>query len=321
LTAYNISVLQASQSRWATSASYASSSLSSSYSLTAQNVLGSITSASYALSASYAPGSPSISASYALSASYASISTTATTATTATNLGLTAYNISVLQASQSRWATSASYASSSLSSSFISGSISFDSNIIYQLTASNSLSASYVPSSANRKSYLTFTAVDNAHSNINIDRTGPSNLLNRPLYANAQPESSNWATWVSIVPMDINTTQDLMLESMILVLGSSPDTGSFRFSFSHGTAEIGQINDPLSFTASKTIDINGLPSPAVGYITFTGSIPLTNWNTTLVGKSGRYWEVKAAREASLAPQRSRNTVWLEAFIISYVSNQ
>jgi hypothetical protein len=125
LTAYNISVTNASQSRWATSASFASSSITSSY----------LPPGTYQITASWTTNLPDHTASWArnsivsntsiyssqsqwaVSSSYASSSTTSVTAT---NLGLTAYNISVTFASQSRLSISASYASSSLSASYSS---------------------------------------------------------------------------------------------------------------------------------------------------------------------------------------------------------
>ena len=160
---------------FSTSASYASRSLSSSYAPFNQVYQANTTSASYAsssLSASYAPftqayqsnttsasyASSSLSASYApfvqtyqnntLSSSYASASTTAGTATTATNLGLTAYSISVTYASQSRWATSSSYASSSLSASYAPFTQTYQSNTVSASYASSSLSSSYSTSAS-----------------------------------------------------------------------------------------------------------------------------------------------------------------------------
>jgi len=85
--------------------------------------------------------SSSLNSTFSVSSSYASSST---------NLGLTVYNISVLQSSQSKWATSSSFASSSLSSSYITGSITFSSNTVYQLTSSVSilsLTSSYISQS------------------------------------------------------------------------------------------------------------------------------------------------------------------------------
>lgn len=280
LTAYNISVTQASQSRLSITSSYASSSVSSSYSLTASYALNGGSSGTTLTSGSFYPitSSWSLSSSYApftqtyqtntISSSYASSSTTSETAT---ELSKTAYDISVTHASQSRWATSASFASSSLSASYSLTSSFLTKDRTYEVTSSWAISASYAPGSPSISASYALTASYALNGG-----SGGATLTSGSFY----PITSSWAESASYYPPQLYQLD---------TISASYSSGSLSSSYA--------ITSLTSLSASY----------APGSPSISSSYSLTSSYTSFSGKPNGYVSVWQNNELSATSSIRENT--------------